>query len=274
MSRLFSIAKPVLTLGFLIAAIGAQAHEFWIQPQSYRLVSGETLNADVRVGVDFSGNTMPYLKKTINEFNITDPSNSRPIEGRLGDMPAVQTTPSSDGLQILNLFSTSSMLTWDAFEEFDEFVNLHGMGWVLDRHAERGLPDTGFKEAYTRFVKSLVAVGDGTGQDRYLGMFFELVAGANPYTDDISAGMPITVLYRGEPLPEKQVDLFYRDEAGELTRLSVESDAQGTAMVPNLGAGEYMVNVVHMIEPFEADTERTGIVWHSLWGSITYAIGA
>ena len=274
MSRLFSIAKPILTLGILLAPLSSQAHEFWIQPHDYRLESGQPLVADVRVGMDFGGNTMPFLPNTQNEFSITDTTGTRPVDGRLGDNPAVNIATTADGLQILNLFSTSSMLTWTEFQDFDDFVSLHGMDWVLARHAERGLPDTGFKEAYTRFVKSLVAVGDGAGQDHYLGMFFELVAGKNPYTDDMSDGMPISVLYQGVPLPEMQVDLFFRDTNGDLTRQSVETNAQGVALVPNLGAGEYMVNSVHMIIPFEADIERTGVVWHSLWGSLTYAIGA
>jgi len=274
MSRILSIILPVLTLGFLTTAIGAKAHEFWIQPHKYRLQSQESLVADLRVGTEFLGEPLAYIPDTINAFNLTSAAGTRGISGRIGDLPAVDVIPDVNGLQILNLFSTSSMLTWEDFQKFDDFVNLHGMGWVLDRHAKRGLPATGFKEAYTRFVKSLVAVGDGAGQDRYTGMFFELVAGANPYTDDISAGLPLMVLFKGEPLPDKQVDLFYRNAAGDLSRLSVQSDANGLAIIPNIGDGEYMVNVVHMIQPFPADIERTGVVWHSLWGSITYAIGA
>ncbi len=274
MSRFFSIVKPILTLGFLAVAFGAHAHEFWIQPSEYRLQQGSHLMADVKVGMNFRGNPQAYIPSNINAFNITDVNGSHKIEGRIGDLPSVNLLPSASGLQVLNLFSTSSVLTWDEFHEFEDFVNLHGMNWVLARHAERGLPDVGFKEAYTRFVKSLVAVGDGAGQDRFTGMFFELVAGKNPYTDDMAGGMPITVLYQGQPLPDKQVDLFFQNAAGELTRLSVQSDANGLAIVPNIGDGEYMVNVVHMIEPFPEDQERTGTVWHSLWGSITFAIGA
>ena len=256
-----------------MAANGVQAHEFWIQPHKYRLEGGNALVADVRVGMDFGGNALAYIPSNINAFNIIDADGTHKVEGRIGDIPSVNITPTAPGLQILTLFSTSSRLTWDDFQKFNEFVNLHGMGWVLERHAERDLPDSGFKEAYTRFVKSLVAVGDGAGEDRFTGMFFELVAGKNPYTDNMSDGMPITVMFKGQPLPDKQVDLFYRDTAGELTRLSVQSNANGIALIPNIGDGEYMVNVVHMIEPSPEDQERTGIVWHSLWGSITYAIG-
>jgi len=274
MSRFFSTMKLILTLGFLATAWGAHAHEFWIQPTQYRIQSGEPLTANVKVGTDFSGNAMAFMPNQVNALNITDSEGTHKIEGRIGDLPSINLIPTEGGLQILNLFSTSSNLTWNEYHKFEEFVNLHGMNWALDRHTERSLPEVGFKEAYTRFVKSLVAVGDGAGEDRFTGMFFELVAGKNPYTEDMAAGMPITLLYRGQPLPDKQVDVFFRDAAGELTRLSVQSDEAGRAIVPNLGDGEYMVNVVHLIEPFPEDQERTGVVWHSLWGSITYAIGA
>ena len=273
MPRLINIIKPVLTLGFLLSALGAHAHEFWLQPHKYRIDISEPLVADVRVGMDFLGDTIPYLSGSYNVFNITDQAGTRAVQGRLGDLPAVNIPVQAEGLQVLNLFSNTSVLTWHEFEKFDHFVNLHGMGRVLETHTARGLPDTGFKEAYTRYVKTLVAVGNGAGQDHYTGMFFELVAGANPYTDDMSGGMPITVLFKGQPLPDKQVDLFFRNPDGELTRLSVQSNAEGRALVPNIGPGEYMVNVVHMVQPAPEDIEKTGVVWHSLWGSITYAIG-
>ena len=269
--------------GLLALMLSFPSHAHEIRPAvadlhlengSFRLETGAPLLADVRVGVDFLGDAQAYIPSLFNEFNISDSAGTSPVEGRIGDMPAVNIAPGAEGLKVLNLFSTTSALTWNEFQKFDEFVQLHGLGWVLEEHAARGLPETGFKEAYTRFVKSLVAVGDGAGEDRYTGMFFELVAAANPYTNDVSGGMPISVMFRGVPLPNKQVDLFFRDTDGELTRLSVMSGSNGRAIVPNLGPGEYMVNVVHMIAPFEADIERTGVVWHSLWGSITYAIGA
>lgn len=274
MSRLFSIVKSVLTLGFLTASMGAHAHEFWIEPHEYRIEAGSALVADVRVGQEFIGNPQAFIPSQMNTFNITDANGTREVNGRIGDLPAVNMVLEQSGLNILNLFSTTSVLTWDEFEKFEDFVSLHGLEWVLESHTERGLPETGYKEAYTRFVKALVAVGNGAGQDSFTGMFFELVAGANPYVDDVSGGMPITILFKGQPLPDMQVDLFFKDFEGELTRLSVMSDSDGRALVPNLGAGEYMVNVVHMIIPFEEDIERTGVVWHSLWGAITYAIGA
>ena len=132
MKRFLSIVKPVLTLGFLAAAVSAQAHEFWIQPHEYRLQAGAPLVADVRVGQDFRGNAQAFIPSTINAFDITDTIGTRPVEGRIGDLPAVNITPLTDGLHILNLFSTSSVLTWDDYQKFEDFTALHGLDWVRD----------------------------------------------------------------------------------------------------------------------------------------------
>ena len=88
-------------------------------------------------------------------------------------------------------------------------VRLHGNA-RLARHAARGLPELAFREAYTRYAKSLVAVGAGKGSDARVGLKIEVVAGANPYTDDLSGAMPVQVFYldRGtrDGLPFLDVD--------------------------------------------------------------------
>lgn len=267
MSRLFGI----LALFGLISP-AASAHEFWIQPHEYRIEAGTPLIADLRVGQDFKGNAMSYFPDTFTVFSITGPNSAAPINGRIGDRPAVNITPLEDGLQILSHVSTTSRLDYSEFAKFERFVTNHSMGWVLEAHAARGLPELGFHEGFTRFVKSLVAVGSGAGHDQYTGMFFEIVALENPYTGDISDGLPVVLLFQSSPIPDIQIDLFFQG-GDELTKTRVFTDANGRAIIPNLGAGEYMINAVHMIIPFEADMARTGIVWHSLWASLTYAIG-
>ncbi len=258
----------------LVIASTAAAHEYWIAPENYRLESGDRIIADVIVGSDFSGDTYAYFPDNFHSFDVTDVNETRPIEGRIGDTPAIDIETTSDGLHVLSQFSTTNKITWSEFDKFDSFVRSHGMDWVLRAHAERGLPDTGFSEGYTRFVKSLVAVGDGAGADSYGGMFFELVANANPYTDDMSGGLPVTVLFQGEPLPNTQIHVFYRaDPAGSAVKSAVVADENGLATIPNFGDGDYMINAVHMVIPFAADTERTGVVWHSLWASLTFQIG-
>lgn len=247
-----------------------RAHEFWLDPEDFTLETGAELRVDNRVGQNFNGNSYAFNDQSHIDFSMTDSAGKRPIEGRLGDRPAVQIVPENDGLLVLNHHSSSQLLTYTEAEKFTDFITSKGLDWVLETHRERGLPDIGFGEGYTRFAKSLIAVNGGAGQDAPTGMMFELVALANPYTDDMSNGLPVKLMYRGLAMAGMQVDIFH-DNGSEVTKTHVSTDGLGQAFIP-VQQGEYLINSVHMIIPHAADIERTGAVWHSLWASMTFAI--
>lgn len=265
MIRLSAIATIIVTLN--LQPLGA--HEFWLMPQNFTPEPGENLQIDIKVGQDFNGNTYGYSPRQFNSFEIWGQDARADVTGRIGDYPAVNQPAVAEGLNIVTHFSTSSLVNWEEWQPFADFINLHGMGWVAEAHRARGLPEAGFSEAFTRFAKTLIAVGDGAGQDRHTGMFYELVAGANPYTDDVSAGLPVQLIYMNAPAPDIQIDIFYVPEGGVLTRTKVVTDDQGRAVIPPTGPGDVMLNAVKMIEPFAQDAD-VGYVWHSLWASLTY----
>ena len=62
---------------------------------------------------------------------------------------------------------------------------------VLEDHQARGLPDTGFRESYRRYAKTLIAVGDGAGNDPSIGPASEIVALSNADTDAIVGRSPV-----------------------------------------------------------------------------------
>ena len=266
MTRLSAIVVTFLTL----LAMPLFAHEFWLMPRDFSPEPGANLEIDIKVGQDFKGNTYGYSPQQFNSFEVMSSTARMPVTGRIGDYPAVNQAPAGDGLNVVTHFSTSSRLVWDDRAKFDTFLATHGLEWVLAAHAERGLPEVGFAEAFTRFAKTLVALGNGVGNDFRTGLFFELVAGANPYTDDLSAGLPVQLFFMEDPVAGAQIDIFYVPEGGELTRTQVLTDDQGRATIPPTGPGDVMLNAVIMIEPFAEDAARTDVVWHSLWASLTY----
>ncbi|MEE9453775.1 MAG: DUF4198 domain-containing protein [Paracoccaceae bacterium] len=271
MLKLRLISGVILTC-LLAAALPAFAHEFWLQAQDYTLETGQKLRVEIRVGQDFKGNEYSFNPEQFTEFALTDGHGKTPVEGRIGDMPAVEIIPENDGLIVLNHFSTSQRLIYQDAEKFEDFLESKGLDWVLAKHRERGLPAVGFKEGYTRFAKSLIAVNGGAGQDAATGMHFELVALANPYTDDMTDGLPVQLLWQGQGLADIQIDIFHKSDSIETTKIHVKTDAEGRAVIPVHMPGEYLVNAVHMIIPFAEDIERTGTVWHSLWASLTFEI--
>lgn len=239
-------------------------------PQDFTPEAGAVLAIDIKVGQDFKGNTYGYSPRQFNTFEIWGDDARADVTGTIGDYPAVNQPAVADGLNIVTHFSTPSLVRWDEWAKFENFINMHGLEWVAEAHHARGLPDVDFSEAFTRFAKTLVAVGDGAGQDRHTGMYYELVAQANPYTDDVSAGLQVQLVYMGEPAVGIQIDIFYMPENGALERSHVLTNADGRATIPPTGAGHVMLNAVMMIEPFAEDADA-GYVWHSLWANLTYA---
>lgn len=263
-----------VVLGVVTTVSPASAHEFWLDALDYTLETEQKLMVDIRVGQDFKGNKYSFNPNQFYDFSITDKGGKSPVEGRIGDRPAVSVIPPNDGLLVLNHFSTSQLLTYEDDGKFESFIRNKGLDWVLEEHAKRGLPIYDFGEGYTRFAKSLIAVGDGEGADTHTGMPFELVALQNPYTDDISNGLPVRLLWGTDAIANIQIDIFQRSaNKTNIVRTHTVTDETGTAIIPIVSGDIYLINAVHMIIPSDEDIERTGAVWHSLWASMTFQAG-
>ena len=261
----------VAAIAATLTTTAVQGHEYWIDPVSFSVEAGEALRANTRVGQFFEGAPQIYNPNRYQRFEIVSGDDIEPITGTLGDRPAIsQDAP--EGLAIVVAVTTSSRLTYNDFEKFEAFVDHKAARWVPEAHRERGLPDKGFVEAYSRYAKSLVAVGDGAGSDRAIGLETEIVALKNPYTDDLTDGLPVEVTYRGAPRAGEQVEIFDRGPDGSVTVSTVTTDDVGRALIPVRPGHAYMLDSVVLREPTPDLVERYGAVWESLWANLTFAV--
>lgn len=248
-----------------------QAHELFLQPQSYQLDMGQTIEAEVVVGEEFDGGRSMYNPNAFRRFDLIVGDAVAPIEGRLGDLPAVSVEAGQDGLHVLLFESTDKRLTYKEFEKFQRFVAHKDLAGALDDHAARGLSTEEFVEAYSRYAKSLIAVGEGAGADRRFGLETEIVALANPYTAALTDGLPVQVFYQDAPRPDVQVELF--EKLGDAVEISLHrTDADGIALLPVKSGAIYMVDAVVLRVPSDALAEETGAVWETLWANLTFAV--
>lgn len=264
--------KPV----YLIATIAALAvpgkgiaHEFWIDPQDFTVEIGETLLADLRVGQEFSGAAMSFLPRNFDRFEVLNGGEALQPEGRFGDIPALQMGDLSDGLAVIVHQTTANQLTWSTWERFLNFAIHKDLGDVTAMHATRGLSQENVTEDYIRYAKSLVAIGDGAGADSRVGMRTEFVALANPYTDDISAGMPMQLWYDDALQADYQVELFAEDAEGEVTITYHRTDADGVVLLPIEPGMTYMADAVFLeaVEP----AEDGDAIWVTHWANMTFS---
>lgn len=245
----------------------ASAHEAWIEPYAYHFAKPSLLNAHLRVGKMFRGNTLLYNPDKFKRLDIVSNGQSQPIKGRLGDLPAIRHRLSDNGLNTLVFVSTGERIHYETWEKFENFARKEGVSWLLDAHRQRGLPERAFSETYYRHVKSLIMVGSGSDRDSALGLRHEIVLQENPYT---SADTPFSarVLWEGNPQTDVQLTIFRKTPEGETVREIAMTNQDGVATFARHAGHRYLLNSVHAL-PVEKPV-RNGPVWLTHWASVTF----
>ncbi|SMX38180.1 DUF4198 domain-containing protein [Maliponia aquimaris] len=259
-----------LIAALVFLATPLAAHEFWIEPQAFDYAEGAPIVADILVGSELKGAKYSYNELNFTRFDLVTGDGVETVKGRAGDRPALNMVPSGTGLVTIVHVTRDYSLIYREWELFVNFCTHKDFTWAIDRHLERGLGQERVQERYSRHAKSLVAVGDGAGADREVGLLTEIVALANPYTDDLSGGLPVQVLYQGTPRADVQVELFERNAAGEVAIRLYRTDAEGRAVVDVSPGNFYLVDAVVMLE--REVMAETDPAWESLWASLTFAV--
>ena len=256
-----------LGLTMAVSASATQAHEFWISPHKGRLLPDQKLVADLKVGLALNGTPYPYLSNRFRAFNVRVRQQSAAVNGSEGDMPALNMPSSREGLQIVSHQTVPFRTTHKTWAGFLRFLREEGLDRYEVEHRHRGLPEHGFSERYTRYAKALVQVGTvrNDDQDDAVGMALELIARANPYDDTVKS-LPVVLLWRGEPLANRQINIFHR-QFGTVSRVPVTTDGTGRASIPLNGKGEYLLNAVHL-----QSVEDASVVWHSHWATLSFKL--
>lgn len=256
-------------LGAVLAlAVPGFGHEFWIEPQEYQVESGAPLVASLLNGQEFSGNEQVYFPNRTARFELIRDGDATRYAGRMGDVPALQGTAPGDGLLVIVHQTEPSSLKYNDWKTFQAFVDHKGFGDIRSRHLARGLPESGFRETYTRYAKALVSVGSGEGRDIETGMETEFVAVSNPYTDELNEGLDLLLLYRGAPRADAQVEIFERAPDGTVTIRLTRTDTGGRARIAVSPGHAYLLDAVILRDM----PDGSDAVWESLWAALTFAV--
>ena len=254
----------------LILAQPALAHELWIEPTDFQPDPAAPVEAHLVNGQKFEGLQLSYLPGFVARLDLTLGDESEKVAPRIGSKPALTAPALGDGLHVAVYQSMPATVKYATLEKFESFVKHKDLGDAVARHRERGLPETDFVEVYTRFSKSLIGVGGAAGADHDFGLETELVALANPYTDDMAGGLPLRLTYRGEVRADAQVEIFDRAPTGEVTITTPRTDAEGVVVVPVAPGHVYQADAVVLREP--EGENIAGAAWESLWANITWAV--
>lgn len=264
------IAALLICQSVLFAAPAAFAHEFWIAPEKYQVEVEENIQADFVNGQEFRGGTLAWFDKRVDRAEAMISDMIFPIEGRLGDIPAITQIAPEDGLMVLITEAAPSTVNYREPEKFADFVNHKDLPVDLEAM------EYPFKEAYSRHAKALVGIGSGAGQDQPMGMATEFVALENPYTGDTSDGLDVQLFYQGVPRVGAQIEVFQMDPEGQVTITILRSDQNGKATIPVLAGHRYLIDSVVLRAPAPDTLDRVAapktVKWETLWAALTFAV--
>ena len=250
-----------------IAAGPVLGHEFWIEPENFQVKSGETVIANFRNGQEFRGAPLSWFERRTRRSETRINGAKFDYLGRDGDQPAVTLDATQDGLLSIIHETKRSRITYQEPEKFDEFVAHKDLD--ISAHPSPNYPLT---EGYTRYAKSLVSIGTGTGSDAATGLEIEFVAQSNPYTDDLNGAMVLQLLYQGNPRADAQVEIFERNPSGEVEISLTRTDSGGLVSIPVKAGHDYLIDSVLLRSRPEEKIKQDGMIWDSLWASLTFAI--
>lgn len=248
-------------LALLAAAASSYAHDFWIEPSTFRPKVGVNLTAGLRVGQDFAGDAVPRSVQLIDTFTVREGNEQHAVMGFENEDPAGILRLDRPGLAIIGYRSKPYPLELPA-DKFEEFLRTEGFASIIADRARRGESQKPDRERFYRYAKALVVAGDAkrTGFDRPLGYRYELV----PETDPMTAGrLVVRALFEGKPLAGALVTAIQQQNPA--VRLSGRTDHEGRVSL-TLPSGIWLVKSVQIVPaPPSSNAD-----WESMWASLTF----
>lgn len=244
----------------LLVARAALAHDFWIEPSTFRPQAGELVTVGLRVGQQFVGDAVARDSQLIERFTFADAGGERPIGGIEGRDPAGYLRLEQQQAAVIVYRSRPKFLELPP-EKFEQYLRDEGLERVIADRARRGESARPSREIYSRCAKSLLN-SDRSARlfRRALGLRFEIVP-----EDGVGADrMVFRLLYESHPLEGALVVAMHRDDPA--LRLSIRSDRNGRVKFHLPRNGVWLIKSVHMVRaPAVSNAD-----WESLWASLTF----
>ncbi len=261
-----AIGLGILAVGLGVPSV-ASAHDFWIEPATFRPTLGSVLNVALRVGEHFEGEPVKRSAEKMAEFTLHRGAETTPIGGAEGDDPAGAVKIERPGVQVIGYRSNHSSIELSA-ADFEAYLKEDGLEPIIAQRAKRGESDKSAKEIYSRCAKAVVAAGPAKegAHDRVLGYTLEIVPLKNPYALQPGEELAVRLIFEGKFLPGAKIVAMNKTDAKNPLTATTADD--GTARFKLTKPGMWMIKSVQMI-PAPQDS---GANWESFWATLTFEI--
>ena len=260
----------------------AEAHDFWLIPDPFRVGSG----AQVEIYGQTSS-TFPTSESAVSPDRVADARVlSATASERIADLTQRGTSlvlrhrPEGDGQRIVAVRLHPRSVRESA-SSFRRYLELEGAPDALARTDREGLlrGRDSVTRRYAKYAKTLVEVGTGGAPafSRQAGHPLEFVAERDPASLRSGDTLVLQLLYRGQPLGGARVHAGsvpsaegrpQLTESGGSPDLHLTSGSDGRLRVPVATGGLWNVRTLHVVQ---ADA-GSGADWDTHWASFVFAV--
>jgi uncharacterized GH25 family protein len=265
MLRLFSTSL-VIPLSLLWAAT-LQAHDFWIEPDSFAGRATLDVQVELREGMDMKGDTLPFIPQWFNDFSLHTRDGDEKIASIVGSDPAARVSL-REGTNLIGYQSNPSFVALKP-EKFNSYLIDEGMNYIIDQRITLGEQDEVAKEYFVRCAKSLLYGNSDEADDVYsrkLGYTLELIPENDRTSITDSQTLKLHLLFEGKPLADHRIRAFRKSAPEQHT--DVRTNAEGYAEIPVQDSGLWLIKSVHMV----GWDKNNKADWISYWASLTLKI--
>jgi uncharacterized GH25 family protein len=265
--------KLFLKVIFLVFPCTLFGHELWIDTTDFKVEKDTVINLNLRNGENFDGFSLGYFDRSVKEFYWRQNGKKFDNNSRQGDNPALQISPTDNGLVSIIYVSKPSIIKYKDFSKFQNFVMEKHSPGAVEIHKNLDFPLENFSEIYTRYSKALVGVGTSKGFDTENNLELELVALENPYTDNMADGIEILALYNGNPRAFSNLNVFERSNTdSSVNTFVVKTNDKGVAVVEVKNDCTYLIDNVIIRPANKKLFKDRGVIWESLWAALTFSV--
>lgn len=241
--------SSLATAGFLFAtSLSAQAHDFWLEPASYRSQEPSAVALQFKVGhkEDTSHWNLSWDRivalRTYSSNGVSDMAAS--VVPKTSMLPGMaKTVELSPGTHVIGFESYHATSVLKA-KKFNQYAKDEGLTEILSHREAKGQNDIAGKELYSRKAKTIVQVGEAMTDNalKPIGHTLEIVPLEHPYKLSDNT-LSVQVLFKGKPLSNALIDAASLvDHSVEVQ--AVKTDSEGKATFKLNVEGPVMLNTV------------------------------
>lgn len=267
--------------GVFVFAVLAEAHDFWLVPDAFRVAAGESVQVRGQTSSKFPTSESAVALDRVADAQLIGAAGSERITelSHSGTSLLLRHRPATPGQRIVAVTLRPRSVR-ESSASFRRYLELEGAPEALRRIDQEGLlrGRDSLTRRYAKYAKTLVEVGSGGPRafSRVASHPLEFVPARDPGALRAGDTIDIRLLYRGQPLRKAQVHAGAAPGGNaDLASTSAEADVhlvtdgEGRLRLRLTRDGLWNVRTIHVVKA-EANS---GADWDTHWATLVFYVG-